>query len=95
MWGHDSIRRTVLLLARHDGVLVADESLRVELEGFAHELGDAMQRSAMQEDELQTHFTYPQTTTSSIMLPQSLATVELSLELAPSTESSSNRFLNF
>ena len=76
---------------RGDGIFVAYERLRMEFERFAHELGNA-RIAVSTPPKNPVNATYPQTTTSSSMLPHSRATVELSFELYPSADSSSNRF---
>lgn len=70
-WCHSWSRRTRTL--RHC-VLVADECLRVEFECFAHEFGDAV--TTVSFAMRCSKETYPQTTTSSIMLPHKRATVD-------------------
>jgi len=42
--GRDGGARTAVWVLCHEGVLVADQSLRVELERFSHELGDSVRR---------------------------------------------------
>lgn len=41
VWGNDTSRCDIAIVLRHDSILVADECLAMQLEGFAHELGDA------------------------------------------------------
>ena len=99
-------RRRAGARSRSDGIFVADESLGVEFEGFAHELGDTAgdisdfpsnhprrgrERSGRGLDFWKPRKTHPQTTTSSSIWPHNLATVELSFARPASTASSSKR----
>lgn len=75
-WGRDARRRS-------DVVHVADEGLRVESEGFAHETCDSVEKVSIwwQEAGWEIRGTHPHTTTSSRMELHSCATTELSCEL--------------
>lgn len=79
--------------SRSNRVFVAHERLRMEFKRFAHKFRNpTVAVSIKRPNKSLGNMTYPQTTTSSSMLPHSRATVELNFELYPSTDSSSNRF---
>lgn len=62
---------------------VADQSLRVQSEGLSHETGDARDQLAKMRSKILPRLlqAYPQTTTSSSIEPQSLATTELNWDV--------------